>query len=207
MQAGNLIRFGGRISEFYFVIRISIMNLHEVYKKQVVPSLKEKFGYTNSLAVPRLEKIVVNVGTGKNYRDDKVLSEIKSSVAVITGQKPVETFARKDISGFKIRMGTVNGLKVTLRGKRMYDFFERLVKLAFPRTRDFKGIATTSLDGKGNVNIGIKEHVVFPEIGSEEVRTIFGLEITIVTTAKNNEQALELLRTMGFPWQHTASKN
>lgn len=182
-------------------LEFTSMNLQEVYKKQVIHSLKEKFGYTNSFAVPRLEKIVVNVGTGKHYRDDKTLSEIKSSLAIITGQKTVETLARKDISGFKVRVGAVNGLKVTLRGKRMYDFFERLVKLALPRTRDFKGIATTSLDGKGNVNIGIKEHMVFPEIGSEEVRTIFGLEITIVTTAKNSEQALELLKAMGFPWQ------
>lgn len=177
------------------------MSLQEVYKKQVVSSLKEKFGYTNDFAVPHLEKIVVNVGTGKHYRDDKTLSEIKSGLAIITGQKPVETLAKKDISGFKVRVGTVSGLKVTLRGKRMHDFFERLVKLTFPRTRDFKGIAVTSLDGKGNVNLGIKEHVVFPEIGSEEVKTIFGLEITIVTTAKNNEQALELLKAMGFPWQ------
>lgn len=177
------------------------MSLQEVYRKQVVPSLKEKFGHTNILAVPRLEKIVINVGTGKNYREEKAISEIRNGLMVITGQKPVETKAKKDISTFKLRSGMVVGLKVTLRGKRMYDFLERLISLTLPRTRDFKGIPFTSVDKGGNLNIGIKEHTVFPEISTEEVGIIFGIEITIVTTAKTSEESIELLKLLGFPWQ------
>lgn len=177
------------------------MNLQEVYRKQVIPSLKERFGYKNTLAVPRVDKIVVNVGTGKNFRDEKVVSEIKNNLMIITGQKPVETKAKKDISTFKLRSGMIVGLKVTLRGKRMYDFLERFIKLTLPRTRDFKGIPLTSADKNGNVNIGMKEHTVFPEISTEEIGMIFGLETTIVTTAKTREESIELLRLLGFPWQ------
>lgn len=177
------------------------MSLKEKYKKEVIPALKEKFGYKNDLAVPRLSKIVVNVGTGKNFRDSKVLAELKNHLATIAGQKPVETIARKDISSFKLRAGSVVGLKVTLRGDRMYDFFERLVKLTLPRTRDFKGISLASVDKNGNASIGIKEQTVFPEQGSEEIGIIFSLEITIVTTANKKQELIELLKLLGFPWQ------
>lgn len=177
------------------------MSLQEKYKKEIIPALKEKFGYKNDLSVPKLDKIVINTGTGKNFRDAKMMAEIKSAVAVITGQNPVETLARKDISTFKLRSGSVVGLKVTLRGKRMYDFLQRFISLTLPRTRDFKGIPVSTLDGRGNINLGIKEHTVFPEIGNEEVGVMFGIEITIVTTAKSNEEAITLLSLMGFPWQ------
>lgn len=177
------------------------MSLQEKYRKEIAIELKEKFGYKNILAVPRVEKIVVNVGVGKNFRDEKTRTEIKKNLSAITGQKPAETTAKKDIAGFKLRRGTTVGLKVTLRGARMHDFLERLIRVALPRTRDFKGIPLKSLDKKGNVNIGVKEYTVFPEINNEEVGIIFGLEITIVTTAKTDKEAVELLRLMGFPWQ------
>lgn len=177
------------------------MSLREKYKKEIVQELKNQFGYKNILAVPFLEKIVINVGTGKNFKDEKTLLEIKNKLAVITGQKPAETIAKKDIAGFKLRAGAIVGLRVTLRGKRAYDFLERLITLALPRTRDFKGISLKSLDQKGNVSMGIKEYTVFPEISNEEIGVMFGMEITIVTTAKTNQEAIELLKLLGLPWQ------
>lgn len=173
--------------------------LLEKYKKEVVPAMREKFGYQNNMAVPKIEKVVVNSGIGKTLKDEKMQETIANSLAVITGQKPVSALARGAISGFKIRQGMVVGLKVTLRGKRMYEFLDRLVGAAIPRIRDFRGLAEKSIDKGGNLNIGIKEHIIFPEIAHEDVRFIFGLEVTVVTNAKKREEAVELFRLLGFP--------
>lgn len=178
------------------------MKLLEKYQKQVVPAMKEKFGYKNDLAVPKIEKTIINTGIGR-FRDNKgAIEDIENSLALITGQKSTFALAKKSIASFKTRKGMPIGLKVTLRGKRMYDFLERLVAVALPRGRDFRGLKPTSVDEKGNLTIGIKEHIIFPEISHEEVRTIFGLEVCVSTNAKNREEGLELFRLMGFPIKH-----
>jgi large subunit ribosomal protein L5 len=175
------------------------MNLQEKYKKQIIPAMKEKFGYKNDLAVPKIIKVTINTGIGR-FRDNKnAIDEIERSLAKISGQQPVFTLAKKAIANFKTRLGMKIGLRVTLRGKRMYNFLERLVSLALPRTRDFRGLEPTSVDQKGNLTIGIKEHMIFPEISHEEVRTIFGLQVCVSTNAKNREEGLELFKLMGFP--------
>lgn len=177
----------------------NIIMLLERYKKEVVTLMKEKFGYKSDLAVPRIKKVVVNSGIGKALKDEKIQETISRDLAVVTGQKPVPTLARGAISGFKIREGMVVGLKVTLRGKRMYEFLDRLVGSAIPRIRDFRGLPEKSIDKGGNLNIGIKEHIIFPEIANEDIRFIFGFEVTVVTNAKNREEAAELFRLLGFP--------
>lgn len=177
----------------------NIIMLLEIYKKEVVTLMKEKFGYKSDLAVPRIKKVVVNSGIGKALKDEKIQETISRDLAVITGQKPVPTLAKGAISGFKIREGMVVGLKVTLRGKRMYEFLDRLVGSAIPRIRDFRGLPEKSIDKGGNLNIGIKEHIIFPEIANEDIRFIFGFEVTVVTNAKNREEAAELFRLLGFP--------
>lgn len=161
--------------------------------------MKAEFGYSNDLAVPRILKVVVNVGTGKINKESDKIEEIINSIAEITGQKPVKTKARKAISGFKTRQGLEIGIKVTIRGKRMWQFLERLVNIALPRTRDFQGLEEKSVDGRGNLNIGIKEHTIFPEISAEKVKNIFGLQITVVTNAKNHKEGVELFKALGFP--------
>lgn len=175
--------------------------MEKKYKKEVIPAMKQKFGYKNDMAVPRIEKVVVNVGIGSIIasKDDKAQESITKDIILITGQKPLTTLAKKAISAFKIREGMPVGLKVTLRGKRMYDFLSRLVNIVLPRTRDFRGLNLKSIDEDGNLTIGIKEHIIFPEISQEDIRKIFGLEITIVTHTKNKEKALELYKLMGFP--------
>ena len=173
--------------------------LKEKYQKEVVPAMKQKFGYKNDLAVPKIGKVVVNIGTGAYSKDEKAQEEISRDLALITGQKPVVTLAKKAISAFKIRQGLPVGLKVTLRGRRMYDFVERLINIVLPRTRDFRGLPVKSIDQKGNLNLGIKEHIIFPEISPEDIKKIFGMEITIATNAKNKERALELFKLLGFP--------
>lgn len=170
----------------------------EMYKKEVIPKMKEKFGFKNDLTVPKIEKVVINIGTGAAVSNPKLQETIKNNLIAITGQKPIETKAKKAISGFKIRKGQKVGLKVTLRGNRMYHFLDKLINIALPRTRDFKGV-TSSFDGRGNLNIGFKEQIVFPEI-EEGVDTIHGLQVTISTNAKNNEQAKELLKLFGMPF-------
>jgi len=175
------------------------MSLQEKYKKEVIPEMKKIFGYKNNLAVPRIEKATVNVGIGKFNQDEKAVEEIVSDLALITGQKPVFTKAKKAIAGFKIRQGLKVGLKVTLRGQRMYDFIERLIFLALPRSRDFRGIDQKSVDQNGNLSIGIKEIIIFPEISHENIRNIFGLEVTITTTAKTQKEGMTLFRLLGFP--------
>ena len=172
----------------------------EKYIKEVVAKMKEKFGYKNDLAVAAIEKVIVNTGIGSSgLRDEKDQEMISRDLGLITGQKPIPTLAKKAVSAFKVRQGMVIGLKVTLRGKRMFDFLSRLINIVIPRIRDFRGLELKSVDNGGNLTIGIKEHIIFPEISSEEVKRIFGMEITVVTNAKKREEALELFRLLGFP--------
>ena len=173
--------------------------IEEKYKKEVIPLMKQKFGYKNNLAIPRITKAVVNVGVGSVLREEQTQQLVAKDLALITGQKAVPTLAKKSISAFKVREGMVVGYKVTLRKKRMYDFVSRLINIVLPRTRDFRGIEPKSIDKSGNLNIGIKEHIIFPEIAQEEIKRIFGMEITVVTNAQKREEALELFRLLGFP--------
>jgi len=176
-----------------------MIGLKEKYTKEVIPAMRKKFGYKNNLAVPKVVKVVVNTGIGKALKDKKMQEAIAKDLALITGQKPVSTLARGAISGFKIRKGMKVGLKVTLRGKKMYEFLERLIGTAIPRIRDFRGLPEKSIDKEGNLTVGIKEHIVFPEIAHEDVKTIFGLEVTVVTNAKDRKEAIELFKLLGFP--------
>jgi len=179
--------------------------LKEIFQKEIIPKMKEKFGYKNNLAVPKISKIVVNVGTGSATLDPKLKEIIKNNLMAITSQRPIETKAKKAISGFKVKKGQKIGLKVTLRGKRMYDFLDKLINIALPRTRDFKGISP-SFDGRGNLTIGVKEQTVFPEI-EEGTEKVFGLEATVVTNAKKDEEAKELLRLFGIPFSAKGRKD
>lgn len=180
-------------------------HLKEKYQKEVIPKMKEKFGYKNDLAVPKIEKVVVNVGFGRQMaaktsdEKKKAYASILEDLALITGQKAVLRKAKKSIAGFKIRQGMPVGAIFTLRKKKMYDFIERLINVALPRSRDFKGIDQKSLDGSGNLTVGIKEHIIFPEVSPEKAKQIFGFETTVVTTAKTREEGLELLKLLGFP--------
>jgi large subunit ribosomal protein L5 len=176
------------------------MSYKQDYEKKVVPKLKETLGLTNVMAVPKIEKVVINVGVGKTLKDSKMLDAIIDDVRRIAGSSPVKTQAKKSIAGFKIREGQVVGLTVTLRGQRMYDFVEKLVKIALPRVRDFRGLNPKSFDGRGNYNIGIKEQIVFPETSREHIEHTFGLEVNIQTNTDDNKQALELLKALGFPF-------
>jgi large subunit ribosomal protein L5 len=182
-----------------------MLRLKEKYIKEVVPVMMEKFGYKSKMAVPKILKAVVNVGFGRlvagktKQEREKICQEILDDLALITGQRPVLTSARKSISGFKVRKGMKIGAKVTLRKQKMYDFLERLIHIALPRTRDFKGINQKSIDKQGNLTIGIREHIVFPEVAQESIKRIFGFEITIVTNAKTREEAIELFKLLGFP--------
>ncbi len=181
------------------------MRLKEKYNTEVIPAMMEKFGYKTKMAVPKIEKVVVNVGFGKmvsgKTADErkKILDTISNDLALITGQRPVITKARKSISGFKIRRGSPVGASVTLRKRKMFDFLERLIHITLPRSRDFAGIKPSSFDKEGNLTIPIKEHISFPEILPEKAKRIFSLEVTVVTTARSKEEGLELLRLMGFP--------
>ena len=175
------------------------MNLKEIYQKKAVPELKKQFGYKNDLQVPKLEKAVLNVGLGKGIKDASFIENAESTLLRITGQKPLKTKAKKAISNFKIRQGMVIGLKVTLRGQRMWDFVEKIIRVTLPRVRDFRGLDLKALDKKGNLNIGIKEHLAFPEIKADEIEKLHGLEIAIVTTAKTKEEGIALFLALGFP--------
>ncbi len=181
------------------------MKLKEKYKKEVIPAMKDKFGYKSVMAVPKIEKVVINTGIGRlvggktSDEQKKILKAVLEDLGSITGQKSVLTKAKKSISVFKVREGMAVGAMVSLRGKRMYDFLERLINIAFPRVRDFRGIELKSFDQKGNLTVAFKEQSVFPEISPEKTRVVFGFEITIVTTAKNKEESIELLRLIGFP--------
>jgi|SRR3989344_1851905 len=171
----------------------------EDYKKKIISTLQKELGVKNVLALPKIEKVVVNVGLGRVLKDEKFLEIAIQDLALITGQKPKTTLAKKSIANFKIREGMIIGTAATLRGQRMYDFISRLINIALPRTRDFRGISVKSLDKNNNLTIGVKEHIVFPEIKGEEVRNIFGFEITVVVKVKNKEEAIALYKAMGFP--------
>jgi len=180
---------------------INMSDLYTQYKKEVVPALVEKFGYKNKLAAPTIKKVVINVGIGSGLKDKDFLATVKNTLTRISGQKPVETLARKSISNFKIREGNIVGVKVTLRGERMWEFVEKLVRITFPRERDFRGLETTGFDRAGNYSVGFREFIAFPEINQDEVDKLHGLEISVSTTAENKEQGLTLLSELGFPFK------
>ena len=175
--------------------------LQEQYKTEIVPRLKEKFGYRNVMQVPRLSKIVVNMGLGDAIENVKVIETAADEIAIITGQKPVVTKARKSIANFKLREGVPIGVMVTLRRDRMYHFLDKLIAIALPRVRDFKGVSPRGFDGRGNYTLGIKEQIMFPEVNYDKIDKIRGMNITIVTTARTDEEGLELLRLMGIPFR------
>jgi large subunit ribosomal protein L5 len=174
--------------------------LKDRYRKEIVPALMEEFGYRNVMEVPRLQKIVVNVGLGEALQDVKALDAAARDIATITGQKPIITRAKKSIAGFKLREGNPIGVKVTLRGNRMYDFLDRMCNIALPRRRDFRGISPDSFDGRGNYTLGFREQLVWPEVDYDSIDKIRGMEVTIVTTAKTDEEARRLLQLFGMPF-------
>jgi large subunit ribosomal protein L5 len=182
-------------------VNLIFMSLLTTYKEKSVPALKQALTLSNSMAVPKVEKIVVNVGVGKTLKDAKMLEAIIDDVKKITGQAPVKTLAKKSISGFKIRENQVVGVVVTLRGRRMYDFLEKLIHVALPRVRDFRGLDPEKFDGHGNYNIGFREQIVFPETTREHLEYVFGLEVNIQTSTNDDKQALELLKSLGFPFR------
>lgn len=175
--------------------------LHDFYKDNVVSDLQKQFGYTSVMQVPRIEKITLNMGVGEALADKKVLENAASDMAAISGQKPMITKARRSVAGFKIREGYPIGCKVTLRGARMWDFFERLVTIAIPRVRDFRGLNAKSFDGRGNYSMGVREQIIFPEIDFDKVDKVRGLDITITTSAKTDEEGRALLTAFNFPFR------
>lgn len=175
--------------------------LAEEYKEEIVPQLVEKFNYNNVMEAPKVEKIIVNVGIGEAKEDPKLLDQVVENVAQITGQQPTITRAKKAIANFKIREGMPIGVKVTLRGEYMYEFLYKLINVAYPRVRDFRGISPDAFDGRGNYSLGLSEHIVFPEINIDDVDKVHGVEATIVTSAKTDEEAYELLKLMGMPFK------
>jgi len=174
--------------------------LKERYKKEVIPRLMELYGYKNVMQVPRLEKIGLNIGLGEAIQNAKALEAAEGDLATISGQHPVITRARKSIAAFKLRAGMPIGLKVTLRGERMYHFFDKLVSTALPRMREFRGVPRNSLDGKGNYTLGLKEQTVFPEVEYDKIDKVRGLEVSIITTAKTDEEGRHLLELLGMPF-------
>ncbi len=185
---------------------ITIMSrLKEKYNKEIISEMIKEFGYKNKLSVPKIEKVVINVGFGKDIsgkggsEQERIQKSILDDLATISGQAPSLNSAKKSIAGFKIRKGNPVGCSVILRKKRMYDFIDRLISVSLPRVRDFSGIKISSFDKKGNLNMGIKEHIIFPEIYAEKARNIFGLEITVVNTSKSKEEGIKLLQLIGFP--------
>jgi large subunit ribosomal protein L5 len=176
--------------------------LKTLYDEEIAPKLKEKFEYTNPMQVPKLDKIVLNMGLGEAIQNIKILDTAAEELKTIAGQKPVITRAKKSIAAFKLRAGMPIGCRVTLRRRRMYDFFNKLVNVALPRVRDFRGISPKAMDGRGNYSLGIKEHIIFPEIDYDKIDKIKGMNITIVTTAETDEEGRELLRLMGMPFKN-----
>jgi large subunit ribosomal protein L5 len=177
--------------------------LLERYEKEIMPALAKKFGRTNRHSLPRLEKIVINMGVGKATSEKKYLEEAVEAIKQISGQKPVITLSRKSIANFKLREGMAIGCKVTLRGKRMYEFLDRLISTALPRVRDFRGLDPDAFDGRGNFNLGLTEQLVFPEINPDKFTGVQGMNITLVTTTDSNDEARELLRRLGLPLRTT----
>ena len=176
--------------------------LQQVYKDEVAPALKQQFGYKSVMEVPRITKITLNMGVGEAVGDKKILEHAIGDMAKIAGQKPVSTKARKSIAGFKIRDGYPIGCMVTLRGPRMFEFFDRLITIALPRVRDFRGIASKGFDGRGNYNLGVKEQIIFPEIEYDKIDALRGMNISITTTAKTDEEARALLAAFKFPFKN-----
>lgn len=175
--------------------------LHDFYKDTVAADLQKKFGYKSVMQVPRIEKITLNMGVGEAISDKKVLEHATNDLTAISGQKPVTTVARKSVAGFKIREGYPIGTKVTLRGERMWEFLERLISISIPRIRDFRGLNPKSFDGRGNYSMGVREQIIFPEIEYDKIDKIRGLDITITTSAKDNEEGHALLSAFGFPFK------
>ncbi|MFA5554087.1 MAG: 50S ribosomal protein L5 [Phycisphaerae bacterium] len=175
--------------------------LKDLYKSKVIPELKQQFGYKNPMSVPRLSKIVVSMGVGKAVQDKKFLESAKQDLTLITGQKPFVCKAKKSVSNFKVREGLETGLKVTIRGIRMYEFLDRLISLAIPRVRDFRGLNPKGFDGRGNYSMGLSEQTVFPEIDPAKAESQQGMNITFITTAKTNDEAKKLLSSFGMPFR------
>jgi large subunit ribosomal protein L5 len=178
-----------------------VIRLKEKYTKEVIPAMIERFGYKNVMQVPKIEKVVVNMGVGEATGDAKVLDAAVSDLSQITGQKPLITRAKKSIAAFKLRAGVAVGAKVTLRGERMYYFLDKLFNISLPRIRDFRGVSTRAFDGRGNYTLGIREQLIFPEINIDKVDKVRGMDICIVTTARTDEEARELLRLLGLPFR------
>lgn len=174
--------------------------LKEYYVSSVAPAMMKKFGYKNVMEIPKLDKVVINVGCGEAKENKKIVEAIMTDLAAITGQKPIECKAKKSVANFKLREGMTIGVKVTLRADRMYEFVDRLFNVAFPRVRDFRGINPNSFDGRGNYSTGIKEQLIFPEIEFDKIDKVRGMDINFITTAKTDEEAKELLTLMGAPF-------
>jgi large subunit ribosomal protein L5 len=174
--------------------------LKDQYRAEIVPALVEKFGYKTVMRVPRLQKIVISQGLGDAVADKKIIDHAIADVSRIAGQKAVATTSKKDVSNFKLRKGMPIGTKVTLRGDKMYDFLDRFISIALPRTRDFRGVSAKGFDGRGNFNLGVKEHIIFPEIDIDKVNKILGMDITFVTSAESDEEGRALLDAFGFPF-------
>ena len=172
----------------------------EQYKNEIAPALNKKFGYKSTMQIPKLDKIIINVGAGEAKENEKIIDNIMNDLALITGQKAIPCRAKKSVANFKLRQGQVIGVKVTLRGERMYEFADRLFNVALPRVRDFRGINGNSFDGRGNYAFGIKEQMIFPEIDFDKIDAVRGMDICFVTTAKTDEEAKELLKLMGAPF-------
>ncbi len=182
----------------------NVPRLKERYRTEIVPALMEEFGYENVMQVPRLEKVVVNVGAGEALQNAKALDAISQDLMIITGQKPIITRARKSIASFKLREGNPIGVKVTLRGRRMFDFMDRLLNIALARQRDFRGVSPDSFDGRGNYAIGLTEQLVWPEVDYDKIDRVRGMGITIVTTAETDEEARRLLALLGMPFRQSS---
>lgn len=178
-----------------------VPRLREKYLKEIVPAMMKERGYRNPYQVPRLTKMVVHMGVKEGAQDIKILDAVSQDLALVTGQKPLVTRARKSIAAFKLREGSPIGLKVTLRGPRMYEFFDRLVNVAMPRIRDFRGLPETGFDGQGNLTIGLQEQGIFPEVEYDKIKKIQGMDITFVTTAKTKDEAKRVLELLGFPFR------
>ena len=174
--------------------------LRGIYDTEIIDGMMKKFGYKNRLAVPKIEKVVVNIGLGEAKENSKVIDAATGDIAIVTGQKPIVTKAKKSISAFKLRAGMPVGCKVTLRGEKMYSFVDRLINVAIPRVRDFRGVSPDSFDGRGNYTLGLKEQLIFPEISFDQIDKVRGMEVVFVTTAKTDEEARELLSLFSMPF-------
>lgn len=177
-----------------------VPRLRKKYDEEIVPKLKDDFKYKSSMQVPKLEKIVLSQGLGEAVADKKIIDAAIEDLTMITGQQAIQTYSKKDVSNFKLRKGMPIGTKVTLRGQKMYEFLDRLISVSLPRTRDFKGVNAKGFDGRGNFNMGVKEHIIFPEIDIDKVNKILGMDITFVTSADSDEEAKALLSEFGFPF-------